>query len=444
MEKNRKPLPLKFSAFKVCDTLKNMEQALLVTIQWTDSAYKDSWPAEESAIELKELARSGGVRIAGEQLVRRGRPTPGHLIGKGKVQELHDRCHDIGADLAIFGEDLSFPQQRNLEEFLDVKVIDRTQLILDIFARRAHSDEGKVQVELAQLEYLLPRLVGQGIRLSRLGGGIGTRGPGEQKLEMDRRRIRLRISRLKNHLSEIRQRRGIARQRRQDEAIPSVAMVGYTNVGKTTLLNLLTRAGAVVENRLFTTLDPLSRRLILPNHQPILLSDTVGFIHRLPSHLMEAFAATLEEVQESQLLLHVVDASHPRLKEQMAAVGEILDQLHAAEKPAVLVLNKIDRLDREGEISLRRLHPEAILVSAATGDGIPTLLDRLTVHLGHLTREATVWIAHDHQQWIDRIYSEGQVLHRLVGEGGVELKVRVPHRLYGQLMKAGLLIPFYP
>ena len=416
-----------------------MERALLLIVRLTDLAYRDLWPVEESAQELNELCRSSGVEVVEQMVVRRDRPTAGYLIGKGKAHEIHDRCHELKVNVAVFGVDLTFPQQRNLEDVIGVKVVDRTQLILDIFAQRARSQEGKVQVELAQLEYLLPRLAGQGVLLSRLGGGIGTRGPGEQKLEVDRRRIRLRIGRLKNQLEEIHQRRGVARQKRQEEEIPTVALIGYTNVGKTTLLNALTNAGAVAENRLFTTLDPLSSRLMLSNHQPVLLSDTVGFLHRLPHHLIEAFRATLEEVTQSHLLLHVLDASHPRIEEQASAVREVLDQLHAAQKPIFAVLNKIDRLDAQSLASLRRNYPDAVPISAVTGMGLESLLDLLTACLNSLMKEATVWLSGGEEHWIDRIYSQGQVLKRSVLEKGTELKVRVPHRLYGQLAKAGLL-----
>lgn len=415
-----------------------MERAFLVNVQFTDRAYRDSWAVEESAEELKALVQSGGLEVLDQVVVKKDRPTPNFFIGKGKVEELAERSLALKADAVVFGEDLTFPQQRNLEDLLQRKVVDRTQLILDIFAQRAHSQEGKVQVELAQLQYLLPRLAGKGILLSRLGGGIGTRGPGEQKLEMDRRRIRLRIGRLKEELNEIHRRRGIARQKREEE-LPTVALVGYTNVGKTTLLNRLTLAEAPAENRLFTTLDPLVRRLTLPNRQPILLSDTVGFLHKLPHHLIEAFRATLEEVTESHLLLHVMDAASPRLEEENAAVREVLEQLGVEKKPMVGVLNKVDQLDSASQEGLKRRYLEAIQISALSGQGVEELLDRLMNALASLSQEATIWISGKDQHWLDQIYRQGQVLTRRDENGGISLTARVPHRLYGRLAKAGLI-----
>ena len=416
-----------------------MEQALLVNVHLTQGRFQDSWPAEESAREMAELVRSSGVTVLESIVVNKDRPTPAHLVGSGKVQELHQRSHALGANVVIFSEDLSPIQQRNLEELLEMKVIDRTQLILDIFAQRAKSQEGKGQVELAQLQYLLPRLAGTSTELSRLGGGIGTRGPGEQKLEMDRRRIRERISRLKKELQEVHRRRGVARQKRHDEDVPTIALVGYTNVGKSTLMNALTGTGTTAENRLFTTLDPLTRRLILPNHQPIVLADTVGFIHRLPHHLVEAFQATLEEVVGAHLLLHVMDVSHPMLEEQSSAVNEVLGMLQAEEKPILSVFNKIDRLDSDTLRRFERRYPEAVFVSAQTGAGLSGLVDRLGASLDYLTRTAIIRVGHQSQHWLERIYKEGNVLHRRDLRTLIELEARIPSRLYGQLAKAGLI-----
>lgn len=418
-----------------------MERALVVNVHLTHSSFRDSWPAEESAREMVELVESSGVEVLESLVVNKDRPTPASFVGSGKVQELHQRSHAIGANVVIFSEDLNAVQLRNLDELLGLKVIDRTQLILDIFAQRARSQDGQVQVELAQLQYLLPRLAGKGTELSRLGGGIGTRGPGEQKLEMDRRRIRLRIGRLKKELEVIRLRRGVARRKRQEDAVPTVTLIGYTNVGKSTLLNALTQTGTPAENRLFTTLDPLTRRLVLPNHQPIVLADTVGFIHRLPHHLVEAFQATLEEVIEGHLLLHVMDASHPMLQEQATAVSEVLKVLEAEGKPVLSVFNKIDRLDSNTLQLFQRRHPEAVFISAQKGTGLASLLDRLGASLDYLTRTAVIRIGHHAQHWLERIYKEGNVLHRRDLRRVIELEARVPARLYGQLQKAGLLKP---
>ena len=416
-----------------------MEQAILASVRLKDSAYRDSWPIAEAAAELKELALSSGLQVAEEVSLQRDRPSSSYFIGKGTAQALAERCSNLNAQVVVFGEDLDSAQQRNLEDLIGVKVIDRTQLILDIFAQRAHSQEGKVQVELAQLQYLLPRLVGKGILLSQLGGGIGTRGPGEKKLEVDRRRIRLRIRRLKQDLEEIHRRRGIARRKREEEAIPSVALIGYTNVGKTTLLNALTGAGAVAEDRVFTTLDPLARRLVLPGGQPILVTDTVGFLHRLPHHLIEAFRATLEETTQSHLLLHLLDVSHPMLEEQASAVHEVLQALGAEGKSMITVLNKVDRVDPAFVQSLKRRLPEAVCISALRREGLAYLLERVSAALGPLMREALIWIPEHQHRWEERIYQQGQVFHRRILENGLELQARVPHKLYGQLAKAGLV-----
>ncbi len=416
-----------------------MERAVVVNVFLKDAPYRDSWPTEEAAQELQELVASSGVEVLEMVRVQRGRPTPDYFIGTGKVDEIHTLCHELKPDAVVFGESLNFPQQRNLEDRIGVKVIDRTQLILDIFAQRAHSREGKVQVELAQLEYLLPRLAGKGILLSRLGGGIGTRGPGEQKLEIDRRRIRLRIGRLQKELQEVHCRREVARNKRKEEEIPSLALIGYTNAGKSTLLNTLTQAQATSEDRLFTTLDPLARRLTLPNRQPVLVTDTVGFLHHLPHTLIEAFKATLEEVTESELLLHVLDLSSSLVEEKSAAVHEVLETLGAAHKPVLTVFNKIDMASPETLQAFTRKQPEGLQVSAKTGQGIGTLLDRLTVVLGYLSREAVVLIPAEEQAWVERIYNQGQVLSRHQRDGNTQIRCRVPHRLYGQMEKAGLL-----
>lgn len=371
--------------------------------------------------------------------MKRERPAPDLFIGTGKVEELALQAQLSHADVAIFGRDLSPTQQRNLEEILGIKVIDRTQLILDIFAQRARSQEGKVQVELAQLQYLLPRLAGKGVLLSRLGGGIGTRGPGEQKLEVDRRRIRFRIARLKKELTELKGRRDLVRQKREEEEVPMVAMIGYTNAGKSTLFNRLTQAAAPAANQLFTTLDPLARRLTLPSRQAALLSDTVGFLHQLPHHLIDAFRATLEEVRQSRLLLHVVDVSHPMFDEQMSAVEEVLGYLEAESHQRIIVFNKIDRIDPHSRQALRRRCPEAVLVSAMNGEGVSELLARLAGSLGSLLKEAQIVLPPKDQRWLGRIYKEGEVLKRTLEEDRVVLMARIPKRLYGQLAKAGLV-----
>lgn len=425
-----------------------MERALLATLRFKALSHRDPWPASESQAELKELALSSGLEAAEELLLERDRPSPAHLIGSGQAERVRTQAAAARANVVIFSEDLSFAQQNNLEDEIGLKVIDRTQLILDLFARRAHSNEGKVQVELAQLKYLLPRLSGKGILLSRLGGGIGTRGPGEQKLEMDRRRIRLRISRLAREMEEIRRRRETAREKRRAEEVPSAVLVGYTNAGKSTLLNALTGAGARAGESLFTTLDPLTRRLPLPDGpgknlpggQGILLTDTVGFLHRLPHHLIEAFRATLQEAAEASLLLHVMDASSPLLEEKESAVHEVLLELGADSRPMLRILNKTDRLQSGEKERLRRAYPEGILLSGRTGEGLPHLKDRLFSYLGKMQREGLVRIPRGEEAWLSRIYKEGTVLERHDQVKSTRIRVRVPVSLYGQLETAGYLI----
>ena len=358
-----------------------MERALLVTIQF-DRRDPAMWSMADELNELGELAASAGCQVVGDVKAPRHTPVASTLIGSGKLEEIAQQAKALGAQVVIFNQELSPGQQRNVEEALGAKTIDRSQLILDIFAQRARSQEGKVQVELAQLRYLLPRLVGKGVALSRLGGGIGTRGPGEQKLEVDRRRIRQRISRLSDELKKLSQRRQATRQRRQEAQMPIAALVGYTNAGKSTLLNRLTGAGARAENRLFTTLDPLARRLRLPTGRWLVLTDTVGFLHRLPHHLIEAFKATLEETEDATVLLHVLDASHPLAEEQVRAVHEVLQMLELGRKPVITVLNKCDRLPDDIRLKiLSRQVPCPVAISALHGQGLEALLKVLEEYL---------------------------------------------------------------
>lgn len=359
------------------------ERALLVTVQLDPRFSKGhtSWSLEDEAGELKELVSSAGCRVVGEVAARRHEPVAGTFVGRGKLEEIAQAVQDTKAQVVVVNQELSPAQQRNIEDVLRAKTIDRTQLILDIFAQRAGSQEGKIQVEAAQLAYLLPRLVGKGVWLSRLGGGIGTRGPGEQKLEVDRRRIRRRLVRLRDALAKVQRHRGAIRARRKEIALPVAALVGYTNAGKTTLLNRLTGSGAVVQDQLFTTLDPLARRLTLPHGEVVILTDTVGFLHHLPHHLIEAFQATLEEAHDADLLVQVLDASHPLVREHATAVQEVLADLKLSEKPAITVLNKCDRLgpevSRERVVLLERSDAVAVPLSAKTGEGVTQLLELL-------------------------------------------------------------------
>lgn len=359
-----------------------MERVILAAVELTASKSRGSYDAEESLAELAALARSAGGEVVEQTIQSRPKADAATLVGSGKVEELAASVQSFEADVVIFDNELSPSQQRNLEKALDARVIDRTQLILDIFARRARTREGQLQVELAQLSYLLPRLTGKGLAMSRLGGGIGTRGPGETKLETDRRKIRGRIQNIEKSIENVRSGRSIQRRQRQSVPLATTALVGYTNAGKSTLFNRLTGASVVADERMFATLDPTVRHIVLPSHRRTLLSDTVGFIRNLPMTLVKAFRATLEEVVEAQLLLHVIDVSSPVAAEHTAHVREVLQELGAGETPQVLVFNKVDnmpsgeRLDAQGlaaRIALDGMVP-AVAVSARTGEGFPELL----------------------------------------------------------------------
>lgn len=358
--------------------------ALLTAEGEEDTASELARPASRTADldfkasldEFEELARSAGAEITATLLQRRPRPDPATLVGAGKLDEIEGAVASAGADLVLFDHDLTPSQTRNLEARLPCRVIDRTQLILDIFARHARTREGQLQVELAQLEYQLPRLGGQGKAMSQLGGGIGTRGPGETKLETDRRKINLRIDHVKEQLEAVRRIRRQQRQRREAVPVPVVALVGYTNAGKSTLFNTLTAAGVLESSRMFATLDPKLKQMQLPSRRKILLSDTVGFIRNLPHTLVTSFRATLEEVERAEILLHVRDASSPLMDEQKAEVEKVLAELDVARKPVIEVLNKIDLLP-EGERLRLRTGPEVVAVSGMQGTGVAELLEAI-------------------------------------------------------------------
>jgi len=382
--------------------------------------------AEESLAELRSLAISAGAEIAGEFLQRRDRTDPATLVGKGKLEEIAGATASVSADLLLFDHDLTASQQRNIEKLVKVRVIDRTQLILDIFAKHARTREGQLQVELAQLEYLLPRLGGRGIEMSQLGGGIGTRGPGETQLETDRRKIHRRIRHVKEQIENVRRVRAQQRARRAAVPVATIALVGYTNAGKSTLFNALTSAAVLESSRMFATLDPTIRSISLPSRRQALLSDTVGFIRNLPHTLVSAFRATLEEVQRASLVLQVSDASSPLSAEQDAQVDKVLKELEADGKPRLLVMNKIDLLPPKQRESLlddaNRVH-----VSAAKGIGTSTLLDRIDEMLSEdpLSR-VRLRVPQQEGKLLALLEARSRIYSRKYNGGSVELEVEAP------------------
>ncbi len=416
-------------------TADRQERAALVGLFNGASRHFDP---EHSLDELAGLAAAAGASVVLRVLQERPRPDPATFLGSGKVATLAASCDELNVSVVVFDNELTPAQLRNLEEKLDRKVVDRTQLILDIFARRARTREGKLQVELAQLKYLLPRLVGSAEALSRLGGGIGTRGPGETKLETDRRRIRHRISILSKEIDVVRRRRTQLRDRRQKAAVPTVALVGYTNAGKTTLFNSLTGDDAVASNALFVTLDPLVRKVKLPDRRELLVSDTVGFIERLPHSLVAAFRATLEEVASADLLLHVIDASSPERERQMEAVRAVLAEVGADTVPSVDVFNKCDRLDAIERARVRALYPGALCVSALTGDGrediIAAMEGRLALDTAHVTLEFDTGDAD--RERIAQLYRVGRILRHVSTDGRVSIEAEVPRRILERFVTA--------
>lgn len=403
------------------DAKNSRERAVLVGVELTGD------DPEQSLYSLEELARladTAGAEVLAQVVQRRPRPDAATLLGRGKVEELAGLCRESGADLVIVDRELSQAQARNLEEHAGVRVIDRTQLILDIFARRARTREGKLQVELAQLNYLLPRLMGRGIAMSRLGGGIGTRGPGETRLEADRRRIRKRIADLGREIAAVKKHRDLLRRSRQDVPFPLVALVGYTNAGKSTVLTKLTGADVLVEDKLFATLDPTTRRVILPNNETVLLTDTVGFIQNLPHHLVAAFRATLEEVVEADLLLHVIDASHPYVEKQIAAVDKVLESLGAAGKPSIMVYNKVDLLP-VGDVPVADRGRPAVALSALQGRGFAELLGALADVLSAGRVRKSFFIPYQKSGLLSILHEKGKVLREEHGENGLSVEAEV-------------------
>jgi len=393
-----------------------------------------SWSPEDEALEMSQLITTCGGEIVHTVICKTMPPTASHMLTKGKVEEISALCKAGGIDAVIVSCDLKGTQQRNLESDFGVKTLDRTQVILDIFARRATSQEGKMQVELAQLQYRLPRLSGHGNEMSRLGGGIGTSGPGETKLEIDRRRIGERITRLKKDLNEVTQSRQIKRKKRQDQKIPTIALVGYTNAGKSTLLNSLTESETLVHDGLFTTLDSLSRQAVLPNHIKVVFSDTVGFMHALPHGLIEAFKATLEEVQEADILLHVLDISHNDYRKFYDAVRAVLDELKVLDKPTIMVLNKIDKLDDQARIKeIKREVPLAIGISALKGENIQALLIMLEDILSQGSVDIDIVLPANRMDLINLAHRQGQVHEVKYLAKGIRIKATLPAKTAGVL-----------
>lgn len=395
------------------------EVAILVGLQILDG--NDS-KQQSHVDELKSLVQTAGIQVRGKEVQQRQQPDSRYYIGYGKVQELKELKYELGVNVVIFDDELSPAQQRNLEEELGVKVIDRTQVILDIFAQHANTKEAKLQIELAQLNYLLPRLTGKGEELSRLAGGIGTRGPGETKLEIDKRRIRKRIDKLEDKIDQAQQTRATQRSRRR---LPSISLVGYTNAGKSTLLNKLTESSAVVKDELFATLDSNTCKLKLPIGREVLISDTVGFIRKLPHQLIAAFRATLEEVREADILLHVVDISQDDYKEKIKAVSEVLAELNVLDKPIITILNKIDLIETESKVNLIKKEIEnSLAISAIQERGISNLLTRISDLILDTMVELELLLPYSDAGSLELLHQSGKVIEENYDNEGIQVKAR--------------------
>jgi GTP-binding protein HflX len=407
------------------------QRALLVG---TGVEARDLVEAESDLEELALLADTAGADVVGSELQRRNRPDPATYVGKGKASELAETAEALDVDVVIFDDELSPAQQRNLEKLFQCDVVDRVALILDIFAQHAASREGMVQVELAQLRYRLPRLRGKGKDLSQIGSGVGiaTRGPGETQLEVDRRRIQRRITQLERELDQLAKTRATQRKSRVRRALTTVALVGYTNAGKSTLLNALTQAEVLVEDRLFSTLDPSTRRLRLPGGETVLLSDTVGFVRRLPHQLVESFRSTLEEVADADLLVHLVDAGTPDVEHRVEAVQSVLREIDAARVPAQLVFTKSDTVDDETVKRLLASHPGAIAVSARTGDGVGEVPVVIGERLRALEQVLELRVPYDRGDVLAGLHRDGAVLVEVHEEGGTRVRARLPRRASGR------------
>ena len=400
------------------------EKAVLIAVDTGE------YDCDISLDELEELAETAGTEVVGRMSQKRDKPDSGTFLGSGRLEELGDFCKNNEVDLVIADSELAPAQLRNIEKATDVRVIDRTTLILDIFAERARSNEGKLQVELAQLRYSLPRLTGQGTKLSRLGGGIGTRGPGETKLESDRRHIRRRIKALEDEFDALEKRRSLARARREKDGVETVVIVGYTNAGKSTLMNTLTEAGVLAQDKLFATLDPTSRALVLPDGRRVMLIDTVGFIRRLPHHLVEAFKSTLEEAVCAKVILNVCDASDPECAEHLKVTNDLLEELGCSDKPIIPVFNKCD-LPQADEAAMRL--PGAVNISALEGKGLDELLDAVAKALPPTRAKAKLLIP----------YSDGAAAAALRKDGVITVEDYRADGLYLELTADVSLIDRY-
>ena len=416
----------------IATTSSAVEKAILIGLE-RDGVSR--WDVEDSLDELRQLAATAGAHVVDTVVQKLDKPTAPYYIGKGKAEEVARQCGEKHVTSLIFDDELSPAQGRNLEELTSRKVLDRTQLILDIFAKRARTREGRLQIELAQLQYLLPRLTRMWTHLSRQTGGIGTRGPGETQLEVDRRRVQERISRLERDLKDVRKNRTVQREGRLRRNWPVAALVGYTNAGKSSLLNRLTGAGVLAEDKLFATLDPTTRQLVLPNRQKLLLTDTVGFIRKLPHTVIESFKATLEEVQLADLLIHVVDLSHSQYREQMAAVEETVAELGGQGKQTVIVFNKIDNIP-DPEIVRSQLHhyPGSVAISARTGEGMDTFFQELEVRLGAWRMRAQYRLPASESALLAEIHRVGHVLDVTYESEIAIVTAHVPPELKSRLM----------
>lgn len=410
---------------------KSVQRAYLMALD-VKSRMTDGWSPEDSLSELENLVDTAGAVIVGREIQSRLKPDTATYIGRGKAEELQKAVAMNGIDLVVFDGELTPVQQRNLEELMTCPVIDRTTVILDIFAQRARSREAKLQVELAQLNYRLPRVAGKGVELSRLGGGIGTRGPGETKLEVDRRRIRDRIASVKKELEEVKAHRTRLREERAGQPLPVVAITGYTNAGKSTLHRALAGSDVLAEDRLFATLDATTRRVELEEGEPYLLVDTVGFIHNLPTFLIAAFRSTLEEVSGADLLLHVIDASHPKREEQMETVQEVLTEVGAGDRPTLLVWNKADKVDL-GKGQLFHRCTNGIMIAAALGENLDELQRAIQQALAERREVVEVVIPFEKASWVSWVFERGRIIEQKHRENGIYIHAELEKGLAKKL-----------